>query len=128
MDAPYQSEAQSVAPRLRGGGRVANASLYIEDDNSSIKIGRKFSMESGHIASTEGRIIAIGDDCMFSNDIEIRNGDSHAILELESRVRTNEAKDVKIGNHVWLTAHTRVLKGSYIPDDCIIGNSSIVSG
>ena len=65
---------------------------------------------------------------MFSNDIEIRNGDSHAIIDIGSGVRTNMARNVIIGNHVWLTAHCRVLKGSVIPDDCIIGNSAIVSG
>ena len=65
---------------------------------------------------------------MFSNDIEIRNGDSHAILDTGSNIRTNAARKVIIGNHVWLTAHCRVLKGSVIPDDCVIGNSAIVSG
>lgn len=111
-----------------GGGRLVNTSLYLEDDRSSIKIGYNFSIESGHIASTEGQSIIIGDDCMFSNDIEIRNGDSHAIIDMENGLRTNKAQTVTIGNHVWLTAHCRVLKGSYIPDDCIIGNSAIVAG
>ena len=113
---------------IKGGGRLSNVHLYIQDDKSAIKIGRKFTIESGHIASTEGELIDIGDDCMFSNDIEIRNGDSHAIVDMESLTRTNNARSVKIGNHVWLTAHCRVLKGSVIPDDCIIGNSAIVSG
>lgn len=113
---------------IKEGGRLANTSLYLEDDLSSIKIGCKFSIESGHIASTEGQTIIIGDDCMFSNDIEIRNGDSHAIVDMENGLRTNKAQAVTIGNHVWLTTHCRVLKGSSIPDDCIIGNSAVVSG
>ena len=64
---------------------------------------------------------------MFSGDVEIRNGDSHSIIDCESRTRINHAKDVTIGNHVWLTAHVRVLKGSNIPSRSIIGNSSVVS-
>ena len=110
------------------GGRIYGTKLVLEDDKSSIRIGRHFYMGSGHIASTEGQAIIIGDNCMFSNDIEIRNGDSHSIIDMKNGIRTNDAKSVVIGNHVWLTAHTRVLKGSLIPDSCIIGNSAIVSG
>ncbi len=83
-------------------------------------------MESGHIASTEGKSIIIGKDCMFSNDIEIRNGDSHAILNTMQE-RINTASSVVIGNHVWLGAHVRIMKGGKIPDNCVIGNSSLVS-
>lgn len=100
----------------------------MEDDRSSIMIGEDFTMESGHIASTEGENIFIGDDCMFSNDVEIRNGDSHPILDKETGKRTNNAASVTIGNHVWITAHVRILKGAVIPDGSIIGNSSVLSG
>lgn len=80
-------------------------------------------MEGGHIAATEGEIIKIGNDCMFSGDIEIRNGDSHSIIKANSQERINWAKPVIIEDHVWLTAHVRVLK----PHHSIIGNSSVVS-
>lgn len=108
--------------------RIENTFFYCEDNNSSIFIGRYLTMEGGHVASTEGEKITIGEDCMFSNDIEIRNGDSHTILNKDTEERINHAKSVKIGNHVWLCAHSRVLKGSQIPNNCIIGNSTIISG
>lgn len=108
------------------GGKISNVVFYIEDNNSSIEIGHSFSVGSGHFAATEGKKIKIGNDCMFSNDIEIRNGDSHSIVDIQGK-RINPAKDTIIGNHVWLTAHVRIMKGSIIPDNCIIGNSSVVS-
>lgn len=107
---------------------VSNTSFVIEDDCGSIVIGKDFTMEGGEIAATEGEAITIGEDCMFSSYVEIRNGDSHVILDKETGKRTNYAKSVTIGNHVWLTAHVRVLKGSVIPDECIVGNSSVLSG
>lgn len=107
---------------------VSNTSFVIEDDNGKISIGQGFTMEGGEIAATEGEAITIGEDCMFSNDVEIRNGDSHVILDKETGKRTNYAKPITIGNHVWLTAHVRVLKGSVIPDESIVGNSSVFSG
>lgn len=113
-----------------GGGKtiICDTEFYISDFNSRITIGKDFTMESGHIASTEGKNIIIGEDCMFANDIEIRNGDSHSIISIQSGMRINDAKDVEIGNHVWLCAHSRILKGSSIPNNSIIGNSCLVSG
>lgn len=112
-----------------GGGStiISKTSFWLQDDNCEITIGRDFTMESGHIASTEGDSITIGNDCMFSNDIEIRNGDSHSIIRVNTDDRINWAESVTIGNHVWLTAHVRVLKGSCIADNSIIANSSIVT-
>lgn len=111
-----------------GGGStiVSNVSFWCEDNNSSIVIGQDFMMGSGHIASTEGEKIILDDDCMLSEDIEIRNGDSHAIID-DNNERMNFAEPVIIGRHVWITAHCRIMKGSEIPDNSIIGNSSLVT-
>lgn len=106
---------------------VSNTYFVCQDDNSKIFIGNNFTMESGHIAAIEGETIRIGNDCMFSNDIDIRNGDSHSIIKANSQERINWSKPVVIEDHVWLTAHVRVLKGSFIPHNSIIANSSVVS-
>lgn len=113
-----------------GGGKttIHNTDFHVADNNSSIIINDNFTMEGGHIASTEGRSIEIGNDCMFSNNIEIRNGDSHSIILMETNQRINIAKNIIIGNHVWLCANTKVMKGALIPDNCIIGNMSLVTG
>lgn len=111
-----------------GGGHtiIRNTHFWLQGDGCKIIIGEDFTMESGHIASTEGESITIGNDCMFSNDVEIRNGDSHAIFNNQHK-RINKATPVIIGNHIWLGAHARIMKGSNIPDGCIIGNSCVVS-
>lgn len=112
-----------------GGGHtiISNVSFWCQDDNSTIVIGNDFTMEGGHIAATEGELINIGNDCMFSNDVEIRNGDSHSIIDVQTGRRINQASAVHIGNHVWLTAHVKVLKGSNIPSHSVVGNSSVVT-
>lgn len=112
-----------------GGGHtiISNVSFWCQDDNSTIIIGNDFTMEGGHIAATEGELISIGNDCMFSNDVEIRNGDSHSIIDVQTKRRINQASAVHIGNHVWLTAHVKVLKGSNIPSHSVVGNSSVVT-
>lgn len=102
--------------------------LWLEDSHSCIKIGNCFSVESGHFASTEGGKIIIGDNCLFSTNIEIRNGDSHSIIDCENNYRLNHASDVEISNDVWVGANVVILKGSFIPNDSIVANSSVVIG
>ncbi|WP_348810443.1 acyltransferase [Flavobacterium maritimum] len=101
--------------------------LWIEDDRGQIKIGYRTTIEGGHFAATEGEVIIIGEDCMFSNEIQIRNGDSHSIFDAETSVRINNAQPVHIGNHVWLGYGVSVLKGSKIGNNSIVATGTIVT-
>lgn len=110
------------------GCRIKKLKFYCEDTASSITISKNTTIGGGEFAATEGVSITIGSDCMFSEDVEIRNGDSHSITSLTTPpVRLNKAKDVVIGNHVWVAAHTRILKGATLPDNCVLANSSVLS-
>lgn len=107
---------------------LSHMELWIEDNWGKIEIGYRTTMEGGHIAATEGQSISIGEDCMFSHRIEIRNGDSHAIYDEQSKSRINPAESVSIGNHVWLGADAKILKGTSIGDNSIVATGAIVTG
>lgn len=105
---------------------LGKAELWLQHNGSSIVMGEHVTIHGPtHIASTEGCKISIGDDCMFANSIQIRNGDSHSIYCGNQRI--NNAQDVFIGNHVWICTDTVLLKGSSIPDNCIVGAKSLVT-
>lgn len=110
-----------------GSTIISNTSFWMQHGSNTIVIGHDSTMEGGHLAATEGTSIVIGDDCMFSSDIEIRTGDSHSILDATTGKRTNPSENIVIGNHVWLTAHVRVMKGASVPDHSIVGNSALVT-
>lgn len=106
---------------------VNNGDFYLEDDNNNLTINSKTTFAGyTHLALTEGTRIIIGEDCLFSNNIVFRTGDSHSILDINGN-RTNFAKDIVISNHVWLTQNVTVLKGSTIADNSIIATGSIVT-
>lgn len=97
--------------------------------NSSIDIGRKLYITAGGVFSAcEESSITIGDDCMFAGMIEIRSDHAHPIFDLETGRRTNKARSVTIGDHVWLSARSVVFPGSEIGSGSIIGHSSLVAG
>lgn len=106
---------------------IKNTFFSIHENNGKIIIGNSFTMEGGRISSCEGAAITIGDDCMFSGDINIMSGDYHSIISMKNNERINKASGISIDNHVWLAAHVCVLKGSHIPSHSVIGNSSLVT-
>ena len=102
--------------------------LWIEDNGCSIVVGDNTTFEHAHIAATEDQSkIVIGNGCMFSTDIEIRTGDSHSILDKQTKARINKAESVSIGNHVWVGANCSILKGAEISDGSIVGTRSVVT-
>ena len=80
-----------------------------------------------HLAATEGKKIKIGDRCLFASEIVIRTGDSHSLLDLNGK-RLNHAKDIIVGNHVWIGQYVTILKGTQIKDDTIVGTNSLLTG
>lgn len=101
--------------------------LNIEDDWNSVTIGSKTTFYGRtDLAAIEGTSITIGEDCMFSGNIQIRTGDSHSIINRNGN-RINYSKNISIGSHVWFGANIICLKGSNIPNNCIVGAGSILS-
>ena len=70
--------------------------------------------------------IDIGKDCMFSYKTTIFNTDGHCVLQDGKLV--NRAKNLIIGNHVWVGYEAVVLKNSKINDNSIVGYRALVSG
>jgi acetyltransferase-like isoleucine patch superfamily enzyme len=102
--------------------------IWLEDDGCTLTIGQGTTMVDATLAVTEsGSRIAIGEECMFANDIDVRCGDSHAILDAASGKRINYAEDVTIGRHVWIAAHTVILKGVTIGENSVIASGAIVT-
>lgn len=106
---------------------INNTSIILDNEGAEIKIGNKTSVAKAQIVSLEPYNIEIGEDCMLSYDIEIRNTDSHKIYDKSTNKRINEGNSVKIGNHVWLGMRAVILKGVNIDDNSIVAGGSIVT-
>jgi len=105
-------------------------SFWIEGNNIQIVIGDNttFTHNVYFDAQENNTYIKVGKDCMFSHLIFIRTSDAHPIFDLNTGKRTNFAQSVTIGNHVWVAPESKIMKGSYIEDGCVIGTNSMVNG
>lgn len=107
---------------------LIDTEFFIEDDTNHITIGNNTSIAgSTQLAAIEGRNIIIGDNCLFSSDVKVRTGDSHAILDLDHN-RINPSKDVIVQDHVWIGNRVTILKGAVISHDSVIGAAAVLSG
>lgn len=97
-------------------------------DNQTLEIGEGTSIESARffLCSTGGKC-TIGNDCMFSSEIQIRSGDGHQIIDNETKEILNDKKiSLEIGNHVWVSFGSTILKNSKIHDNSVIAAQSVV--
>ena len=70
--------------------------------------------------------ITISDNALFGWNCTLNDGDGHIIYDDNKEV-INQNKSVFVGKGAWLGAEVTLLKGSYIPDSCIVGYGSIVT-
>ncbi len=102
--------------------------ILFEGSNCTIEIGEKTTVGGASIFCTEDNTkINIGKDCMFGREIRLRTGDSHSILDNDTKKRINKSEDIIIGNKVWLGYHCNIMKGSVVSDNSIVGTFTIVN-
>jgi len=68
----------------------------------------------------------IGDNCMIAWQTILMDTDQHAIYDTNNKI-INQDKPIIIGNNVWIGAKSFILKGSIIPDGCIIGANTTIA-
>lgn len=135
--------------KIEDGARINGETHLTVENNSTIIIGKKCIISNGGflayksitigdrvnlgdhtlIVSNVEAPIEIGNDCLFSHDIQIRSGDGHSIFDLEKHTSLTEEKQrfVNIGNHVWCGSSVTIIHNADIGSGCVIGTGSFVN-
>ena len=71
--------------------------------------------------------IRMGNDIQFSWDCLVMDSDTHTIYTINGEV-ANPDREILIDDNVWIGCRTTILKGSHIPEGCIVGACSLVTG
>lgn len=94
--------------------------------NAKLQLGDNFAVS----ASTQincYKSIRFGRDIQFSWDCLVMDSDTHHIYN-ETGEKINEDQEIVFGNKIWIGCRSTILKGSIVPDGCVIGAGSLVSG
>lgn len=96
-------------------------------DNTSLKIGENTTFNSADIQLGEDNsLIHIGNDCMFSFNVELCCSDTHAVLNNNEEI-SNIGKSIIIGNHCWICKNAKILKNTAIGNNNIVAQDSIIT-
>jgi acetyltransferase-like isoleucine patch superfamily enzyme len=105
-----------------------NTTIRIRANKNIIKIGQGTSVNGATLISMgEDNSLIIGKDCMFADEIDIWNTDSHPFFSIENGLQLNNSRPIIIGNHVWIGRQVSILKGVCIGDGAIIGMKTLVT-
>jgi acetyltransferase-like isoleucine patch superfamily enzyme len=110
--------------KLSGHYNIGRGCRFDIAENAVISIGK-----GGYINVNATFIImhglSIGDNCAISWDCQFLDEDFH---EIDYKGKKETAKEIKIGNNVWIGCGVKIYKGTIIPDGCVVAANSIVKG
>ena len=113
---------------IGAGCSIAAGKIKLEDRGSAVEIGAGTTIEDAYLGAYEGARIVLGADCMLSEAVGLRSGDMHSVLDAATGARLNPAKDIRLGDHVWLGRGVTLLKGASIGDHAVVGAQALVTG
>ena len=110
---------------FEGSAHIGKGSKIYVSNNAKLKLGENFAIS----ASTQifcQKSISFGRDIQFSWDCLVMDSDSHRIYIEEEQI--NADKEISFGNKIWIGCRCTILKGSVIPDGCVIAATSCITG
>lgn len=110
---------------FKGKCHIGNGSKISVGSSGKLVIGQNFkiSAETSIVAFSE---IQIGNNCLLSWDILVMDTDFHKLKDELGNI-INTPSPIIIGDKVWIGCRCLVLKGTVIPNNCVIGADSVVS-
>lgn len=112
---------------VKEGAKINGSFLEIVGENCQIIIGKNSIIGDGcYLSAKEEKItLTIGDDCMLSRNAKIMTSDGHPIFQ-EGKI-INSAKNITIGDKVWIADDVVILKGVEIGSNSVIGIGSVLT-
>lgn len=109
-----------------GTAHVGHGSKIIVMGDGLLELGDNFAISASSTINCY-KHIKFGKDIQFSWDCLVMDSDTHAIFD-EQGQRTNEDEEIIFGDKNWIGCRSTILKRTSIPENCVIGASSFVSG
>lgn len=112
---------------IKKGVNLSGVIIEIRGENSFLEIGKDTVIGEKTYLSVKGeeKSITIGENCMFSRNINIMTFDGHDIYIGEEKI--NPSMSIKIEDNVWIADGVTILKGVKVPKGSVVGINSLVT-
>ncbi|MGQ8632311.1 acyltransferase [Agrobacterium sp. DKPNP3] len=112
-----------------GDDCALGAAEFFADKGAQIRVGSHSSFNSTcQVNAHEKSTILIGVGCLFGQENFISSSDMHSIVDIVTGRRINPAKDITLGDRVWVAKSCHILKGASIGSGSILGAGSVLTG
>ena len=110
---------------IKGDTMIGRGSKICIGPHATLTLGNLFRV-TGDTSIICQKEISFGNDCLLSWHILIMDTDFHHILDKNDNV-INPPQPINIGNHVWISARSTILKGVSIPNTTVIAANSLIT-
>lgn len=103
------------------------SNIVIRGNDCHIRIGKGATFGSVYmVCMGKANSIKIDEGCMFAEQIDVWNTDSHPIYDADGNL-LNPSHPITIEDNVWIGKCSKILKGVTIHSGAVIGMGSIVT-
>lgn len=112
---------------IKSGVKINGSFIEIVGNNCKITIGENSIVGDGCYLSAKDENISliIGDECMLSRNARLMTSDGHPIYQNGNII--NKAKNITLGDKVWIADDVTILKGVEIGSNCVVGIGSVLT-
>lgn len=112
---------------IKSGAKINGSFIEIIGNSCSIIIGKNSIIgDECYLSAKEENIhLILGDECMLSRNAKLMTSDGHPILR--DGVIINSAKNITLGNKVWVADDVVILKGVEIGSNSVVGIGSVLT-
>lgn len=126
LDGPIRTEGR---PNVQFGRscRLGRDVFFETVDGAEITVGDRVRINAGtYLVAYAG--ISIGNDCLIGEYASLRDANHGTHGQEPIREQPHDAKEIAIGENVWIGRGSAVLRGVRIGDGAVIGANSTVTG
>ena len=120
-------KGQNNTLHIKSGVKINGSFIEIVGDGCQIVIGKNSIIGDGcYLSAKEENIkLTIGDECMLSRNAKLMTSDGHPIYQNTQII--NSAKDIMLGDKVWVADDVTILKGVSIGANSVVGIGSVLT-